>query len=128
MIEGGDVAGECDAGSPGSGGASPYLRRACHEQASARRMAFPRQPATYFNAYLGFTLGNSPTRISPEGASRCGENRLRTFEPDSVRISSPFIRAKRFFRLTPGKPWAGLKLSCPFRANPSGRKHSLLCV
>jgi hypothetical protein len=27
MIEGGDVAGECDAGSPGSGGASPYLRR-----------------------------------------------------------------------------------------------------
>jgi hypothetical protein len=27
LILGGDVAGKCDAGSPGSGGASPYLRR-----------------------------------------------------------------------------------------------------
>jgi hypothetical protein len=35
-----DVAGEYDAGSPGSDGASPYLRR-----------AFPRQPATYLSAY-----------------------------------------------------------------------------
>jgi hypothetical protein len=26
-FEWGDVTGECDAGSPGSGGASPYLRR-----------------------------------------------------------------------------------------------------
>jgi hypothetical protein len=26
LLEGGEVAGECDAGSPGSGGASPYLR------------------------------------------------------------------------------------------------------
>jgi hypothetical protein len=30
------------------------------------------------------------TQISPEGATRYGENWLRTFEPDSVRISSPF--------------------------------------
>ena len=51
----------------------------------------------------------APTHISPEGAIRYGENRLRTFEPDRVRISSPF-RAKRFYRLTQGKPWA--KLSC----------------
>jgi hypothetical protein len=52
MTEGGDVAGECDAGSPGSDGASPYpelrpyLRRACHEQAPARRMGLLRQPAS----------------------------------------------------------------------------------
>jgi hypothetical protein len=59
-----------------------------------------------------------PNRISPEGATRYGENRPRTFEPDRVRISSPF-RAKRFFWLTQGKPWA--KLSCPFGAEPSGR-------
>jgi hypothetical protein len=51
-----------------------------------------------------FTLGNSPARISPEGATRHGENRLRTFEPDRMRISSPF-RAKRLFRVTQGKPW-----------------------
>ena len=47
------------------------------------------------------------TRISPEGAAKCGENRLRPF------------RAKRLFRLTQGKPWA--KLSCPSGAAPSGR-------
>jgi hypothetical protein len=51
----------------------------------------------------GFTLGNSPTRISPEGATRYGENRLRTFEPNRVRISSPF-RALRLFRLTRVNP------------------------
>jgi hypothetical protein len=71
----------------------------------------------------------SPTRISPEGATRYGENRFRTLEPDRVRISSPF-RAKRLFRLTQGKPWA--KLSCPFGAGPSGRmtgaKHILYQV
>jgi hypothetical protein len=38
----------------------------------------------------GFTLGNSPTRISPEGATRRGESRLRTFASDRVRISCPF--------------------------------------
>jgi hypothetical protein len=65
----------------------------------------------------GFTLGNSRTRISPEGAARCGENRLRTFEPDPVRIRSPF-RVKRLFWLTQGEPWA--KLSCPFGADPTG--------
>jgi hypothetical protein len=65
----------------------------------------------------GFTLGNSPTRISPEGAAGCGENRLRTFEPDRLRMDDPF-RAKRLFWLTQGKPWA--KLSCPFGAGPSG--------
>jgi hypothetical protein len=48
-----------------------------------------------------YPLGNSPTRISPEGAARCGENRLRTLEPDSVRISSPF-RAKCLFSANPG--------------------------
>jgi hypothetical protein len=58
-----------------------------------------------------------PTRISPEGATRYGENRLQTFEPDRVRVSSPF-RAKHLFRLTQGKPWANL--SCPFEAGPSG--------
>jgi hypothetical protein len=59
----------------------------------------------------------APTHISPEGAIRYGGNRLRTFEPDRVRISSPF-RAKRFYRLTQGKP--GAKLSCRFGAGPSG--------
>jgi hypothetical protein len=59
-----------------------------------------------------------PTRIGPEGATRSGENRVQTFEPDCVRVSSPF-RAKRLFWLTQGKPWA--KLSCPFGAGPSGR-------
>jgi hypothetical protein len=57
-------------------------------------------------------------RIGPEWATRYGENPLRTFEPDCVRISSPF-RAKRLFWLTQGKPWA--MLSCPFGADPSGR-------
>jgi hypothetical protein len=53
----------------------------------------------------GFTLGNSLTRISPKGASRYGENRLRTSELDRVHISSPFsFRAKRLFWLTQGKP------------------------
>ena len=63
-------------------------------------------------------MGNSPSRISPEGVTRYGDNRLRTFEPDRVRNSSPF-RAKRLFRLTQGKPWA--KLSCPFGEGPWGR-------
>jgi hypothetical protein len=58
MIEGDDVAGECDAGSPGSGGASPYLRRACHEQ--AQRVEWP----SHLNLPLilaptGFTLGSA---------------------------------------------------------------------
>jgi hypothetical protein len=70
----------------------------------------------------GVTLGNHPTRMSPEGAIRYGENGLRTFPPDRVRISSPF-RAKRLFWLTQGKPWA--KLSCPFGAGPSGRTTGL---
>jgi hypothetical protein len=42
-----------------------------------------------------------PTRISPEGAMRYGDNRLGTFEPDRVRVSSPF-RAKRLFLTNPG--------------------------
>jgi hypothetical protein len=68
----------------------------------------------------GLPWVNSPTGVSPEGAGRYSENRLRTFEPDRVRISSPFsFRAKRLFRVTQGKPWA--KLSCPFGAGPSGR-------
>jgi hypothetical protein len=69
----------------------------------------------------GFTLGSSPTRISPEGATRCGDNRLGTFEPDRVRVSSPFsisnpenrvffmertfmclVRAKHIFPTNPG--------------------------
>jgi hypothetical protein len=61
------------------------------------------------------------TRISPEGAIRYGEDRLRTVEPDRVRISSSF-RAKCLYRLTQGKPWA--KLSCPSGADPSGRMTS----
>jgi hypothetical protein len=43
-----------------------------------------------------FTLG-----ISPEGAMRYGDNRLGTFEPDRVRVFSPF-RAKRLFLTNPG--------------------------
>ena len=66
----------------------------------------------------GLLWVNFPTRISPEGAAKYGENRLRRFEPDRVRISSPF-RAKRLFLPTQGKPWA--KLSCPFGADPPGR-------
>jgi hypothetical protein len=42
-----------------------------------------------------------PTRISPEGATRYGDNWFRTFEPDQLRVSGPF-RAKRYFRLTQG--------------------------
>jgi hypothetical protein len=64
LILGGDVTGECDAGSPGSGGASPYLRR-----------GFPRQPAHYF-ALWGFNLEaltlEPPIRATPpeaEGAA-----------------------------------------------------------
>ena len=56
---------------------------------------------------MGFTRGLPwviSSRISPEGANRYGENRLRTLEPDRPRISSPF-RAKRLFPLTQGKPW-----------------------
>jgi hypothetical protein len=49
---GGDVVRRGQPGSPGSGGASPsYLRRACHEQASARRMGLWRQSAPYLDAY-----------------------------------------------------------------------------
>ena len=66
----------------------------------------------------GLPWVKTPTRISPEGATRYGGNRLRTFELNRVRISSPF-RAKRLFRLTQGKPWA--KLSCPFGAGLSDR-------
>jgi hypothetical protein len=52
----------------------------------------------------GFTLGSSPTRISPEGATRCGDNRLGTFEPDRVRVSRPFqlSGAKHLFPANPG--------------------------
>jgi hypothetical protein len=42
-----------------------------------------------------------PNRISPEGAMRYGDNRLGTFEPDRVRVFSPF-RAKRLFLTNPG--------------------------
>jgi hypothetical protein len=42
-----------------------------------------------------------PIRISPEGAMRYGDNRLGTFEPDRVRVFSPF-RAKRLFLTNPG--------------------------
>ena len=52
----------------------------------------------------GFTLGDSLIRISPEGATGYGENRLRTFERDRVHISKR-VRTKRLFRLTQGKPW-----------------------
>jgi hypothetical protein len=51
---------------------------------------------------LGLPRVISPTRISPEGATRYGGNRLRTLESDRVRAASPF-RAKRLFRLTQGK-------------------------
>jgi hypothetical protein len=44
------------------------------------------------NEYLPWVI--PPNRISPEGATRYGENRLRKFEPDGVCISHPF-RAKR---------------------------------
>ena len=57
------------------------------------------------------------TGMGHEGAGSDGGNRLRTFDPDRVHVSSPF-RAKRLFWLTQGKPWA--KLSCPFGAWPSG--------
>jgi hypothetical protein len=45
-----------------------------------------------------------------ELTSRYGENRLRTFEPDRVRITSSF-RAKRIFRLTQVNP--GLSFLAP---------------
>jgi len=53
-------------------------------------------------------------RISPEGATS-GGNWLRTFEPDRVRISSPF-RAKRNIGLPRVNP--GLSSLAP-----SGRAH-----
>jgi hypothetical protein len=94
-----------------------YLFSAGH--APERAWTFPiRGPKWPRKHSPGFTLDNSPTRISPERATGCGENRLRTFEPDRLRISNPF-RAKRLFRLTQGKPWANL--SRPFGAGPSGR-------
>jgi hypothetical protein len=43
-ILGADVVGRGQAESPGSGGASPCLRRTCHEEASACQMGFLRQP------------------------------------------------------------------------------------
>jgi hypothetical protein len=49
----------------------------------------------------GFTLGRSPHPNCPEGAMRYRDNRLGTFEPDRVRVSSPF-RAKRLFLTNPG--------------------------
>jgi hypothetical protein len=63
-----------------------------------------------------------PTRISPEGANRHGENWLRTFELDRVHSPSPF-RANRLFRLTQGKPWA--MLSWPLRATERKRPNSI---
>jgi hypothetical protein len=60
----------------------------------------------------------APIRISPEGATSFGKNRIRIVKPHCVGISSPF-RAKRLYRLTQGKPWA--KLSYPFGAGPLGR-------
>jgi hypothetical protein len=38
----------------------------------------------------GLPWVNSPGGMSPEGAGRYSENRLRAFEPDRVHISSPF--------------------------------------
>jgi hypothetical protein len=69
----------------------------------------------------GFTLGGSPHPNSPEGATRYGDNRLGKFEPFRVRVSGPF-RAKRYFRLTQGKPWA--KLFWPLRATDWKRPNS----
>jgi hypothetical protein len=66
----------------------------------------------------GLPWVSSPRGMSPEGAGRYGENRLRAFQPDRLHISSPF-RANRLFRLTQGKPWA--ELSCPFGVGPAGR-------
>src|ERR1700722_4479760 len=65
----------------------------------------------------GFTLGNFPTRISPEGATRYDRESPPNLLIGSRPASGPF-RAKRLFPLTEGKPWA--KLSCPFGAGPAG--------
>jgi hypothetical protein len=67
-----------------------------------------------------------PTRISPEGAMRYGDNRLGTFEPDRVRVSmflAPSASGRNvYFRLTQGKPWA--KLCWPLRATDWKRPNS----
>jgi hypothetical protein len=69
-----------------------------------------RPRASHQVSAYGVSLGNPPNRISPEGLTKYGTNRLRTFEPDRMRISSPF-REKPLFRLTRGKPYlAGVKL------------------
>jgi hypothetical protein len=47
------------------------------------------------------TLGSSPAGISPEGATRHGEKRLRTLPTDRVAFSSPF-RAKHVLLANPG--------------------------
>jgi hypothetical protein len=48
----------------------------------------------------GLTWINSPTRISPEGATRYGENRLRTSELDRVHTDNSDLEAiKRLARL-----------------------------
>jgi hypothetical protein len=44
-----------------------------------------------------------PTRIALKGPQDTAINGSETFEPDRVRVSGPF-RAKRYFRLTQGKP------------------------
>jgi hypothetical protein len=55
-------------------------------------------------ALMGFpwvTLGNPPNRISPEGLTGYGTNRLRTFEPDRMRISQS-LQGKTYYFGLPG--------------------------
>jgi hypothetical protein len=58
----------------------------------------------------GFTLGDSPHPNSPEGATRYGDNRLGTFEPDRVRVSGPFSQTGRRTQHRGSNP----ELSTPF--------------
>jgi hypothetical protein len=44
----------------------------------------------------------APTRISPEGATRYGENRLRTFETDRLRQFPAPLQGETFISTFPG--------------------------
>jgi hypothetical protein len=86
---------------------APFIRRTALQFGGFQSVARSGQKSIA----QGLSWVSSPRGMSPEGAGRYGENRLRALEPDRVHLSNPF-RANRLFRLTQGKPSA--KLSCPF--------------
>jgi hypothetical protein len=64
------------------------------------------------SAYVGFTMGNSPRRISPEGVTRSGENRFRP--PGSARGVESIQYTKSRSR-SPADLGEGFLPTCPNR-------------